>query len=144
MIFKSKKDWFMILLVYGFLEGIFIYTLYDLYTSEGYTTAFAITGTIFSVITILLWYFNQIKYEVSPEYVYYKVGFVSGKIKTSSISKIIKNKTLWVGFKPANARNGIIITYNKYDEIYFSPESNDLFIEEVLKHNPTLVIQETK
>ena len=47
-----------------------------------------------------------------------------------------------VGFKPALATKGLIIKYNKYDDIYISPNSNDTFIEAVLKINSNIKIME--
>jgi len=43
-----------------------------------------------------------------------------------------RNTTMWSGFRPATARKGIIVKYNKYDEIYFSPDSNESFIQALL------------
>jgi hypothetical protein len=63
-----------------------------------------------------------------------------GKFSVSSIQKIAVNKTLWVGTRPATARNGVIIYYNKYDEIYFSPSDNEAFIKALLEINPEIEV----
>jgi len=63
-----------------------------------------------------------------------------GKFSVSSIQKIAINKTLWVGTRPATARNGIIIYYNKYDEIYFSPSDNEAFATALLEINPEIEV----
>jgi hypothetical protein len=50
---------------------------------------------------------------------------------------------MYVGMKPAFARNGIIVRYNKYDEIYISPPDNNEFVEELLKINPEIEVVRT-
>lgn len=47
---------------------------------------------------------------------------------------------MWTGLKPATARNGLIIKYNKFDEIYISPETNDTFVDKILELNGNIVI----
>ena len=42
--------------------------------------------------------------------------------------------------KPALATNGIIVKYNKYDEVYLSPRDKDAFIKELLKFNGNIKI----
>ena len=58
----------------------------------------------------------------------------------SPVDNFIKDKTLWVGLKPATARKGLIIKYRKFDEIYISPEINDEFIDHILEINDTIKI----
>jgi len=49
---------------------------------------------------------------------------------------------MWSGTKPALARNGLIIKFNKYDEIYIAPERNNELISDLLKVNPEIKITE--
>ncbi len=49
---------------------------------------------------------------------------------------------MWSGIKPALARNGLIIRYHKYDEIYIAPESNDEMIDDLMKLNPSIKVIE--
>lgn len=65
-----------------------------------------------------------------------------GKMKISSIAKI-KYHSGWyvpVLYRPATDTKGVIITYNKYDEIYFSPQERDKFVQELLKINPKITV----
>ena len=84
-----------------------------------------IFGTYYQINEIEILYFN------SP---------IKGKIQIKDIQEITANKTLWVGLKPALASKGIIIKYNKYDEIYFSLIDNKAFINELLKINPEIKV----
>jgi hypothetical protein len=72
----------------------------------------------------------------------YRSGFVRGKIDILSVKEILKGKTMWSGLKPALATKGLVIKYNKYDEIYVAPESNDEMISDLLKINPEIKISE--
>ena len=93
------------------------------------------------VVLFLLWIFFDTKYELTKSHLKYKSGPIRGKIDIYSIRKIIKGKTLWAGLKPATAKNGLIIKYNKYDEIYISPKTNDTFIAKILEFNLEIEIE---
>lgn len=47
---------------------------------------------------------------------------------------------MWAGTKPALATKGLIIKFNKYDEIYIAPEDSDIMINAFLKINPEIII----
>ena len=55
-------------------------------------------------------------------------------------SQSSRKPTLWVGTRPATAKNGVIIYYNKYDEIYFSPSDNEAFVAALLEINPEIKV----
>lgn len=102
-----------------------------------------IWGTILMTILsgFLIYLFFGTYYIVHSEEILIKNGPIKGKIKINSIHTIICNTTMWVGFwKPATAMNGLIIKYNKFDEIYISPNSNEKFIQEILKIKPEIKI----
>jgi len=49
---------------------------------------------------------------------------------------------MWSGTKPALAKNGLIIKYSKYDEIYLAPENNNEMVTDLLKINPNIKVSE--
>ncbi|MGC1203582.1 MAG: PH domain-containing protein [Flavobacteriaceae bacterium] len=106
----------------------------------GATQLFSLT-IISLVVLLILWIFFDTKYELIKNHLKYKSGPIRGEIEIHRIRKIIKGKTLWVGLKPATAKNGLIIKYNKYDEIYISPKTNDVFIAEILELNSEIEIE---
>lgn len=67
---------------------------------------------------------------------------MKGEIEISKIREIIKGKTIWTGVRPALATKGLIIKYNKYNEVYIAPENNDKVIEDLLKINEQIIISE--
>ena len=65
---------------------------------------------------------------------------MNGKIEISRIHEIVVGKTLWAGNRPAMASKGLIIKYDKYEDLYISPDTNEKFITEILKHKPDIKI----
>ncbi len=92
------------------------------------------------VIGFFMWLNFGTEYELTQTELKYKSGPIRGKIEIERINKIIKGKNLWSGLKPATARNGLIIKYGKYDEIYISPKTNDTFIDKILELNKNIKI----
>jgi len=84
------------------------------------------------VVGLILWLFFGTNYELKNNKFIYRNGPMSGIIDVNRIVEIEKGKTLWVGFRPATARRGLIVKYDKYNEIYISPETNDTFIDAIL------------
>ena len=65
-----------------------------------------------------------------------------GEFDIKTIRKIEHHKgivvpTIW---KPALSHIGLIITYNKYDDIYISPENEEEFLKHLLGINPNIEI----
>lgn len=99
-------------------------------------------GIIVLTIGFFLWIFLGTYYTIKNGYLYHRSGPFFGKMKISSIAKI-KYHSGWyvpVLYRPATDTKGVIITYNKYDEIYFSPQERDKFVQELLKINPKITV----
>jgi hypothetical protein len=93
-------------------------------------------------IVLIFWIYFDTSYKIENNYLMYRSAFLKGKIEIQSIREILKGKTMWVGTKPALAINGLIIKFNKYDEIYIAPENNNELISDLLKVNSTIKITE--
>lgn len=136
MIVKSRKDFATVtILSLGIILilGLYIYNLIN-------GTMNILNTFLFVPAGLLLWMLFGTYYQVTETEVLYFNGPIKGKIQIKDINEIIANKTLWVGFKPALASKGVIIKYNKYDEIYFSPIDNNAFINQLLKINPKIKV----
>ncbi len=96
------------------------------------------------VAVLLLWLNFGTEYELNKTELNYKSGPIRGKIEIENIKEIIIGKNLWTGLKPATARNGLIIKYNKYDEIYISPQTNETFVNKILEFNKKIKITTPK
>ena len=93
-------------------------------------------------LILIFWIYFDTYYKIENNELIYRSGFLRGKIEISKIREVLKGKTMWSGLKPALARKGLIIKFNKYDEIYIAPENNDEMISDLLKANPTIKISE--
>ena len=97
---------------------------------------------ILVVTGMFLWIYFGTSYELSQYGFIYRFGPMNGKISINRIKEIVKGKTLWMGFRPATARKGLIIKYDLYNEIYISPKTNESFIEKILELNGNIKITE--
>ena len=95
------------------------------------------------VVGFLLWLYFGTNYELTKENgLIYKSGPIIGKISVDRITEIIKGKSLWAGLKPATSRKGLIVKYDKYNEVYISPKTNESFIKKILELNGQIKITE--
>jgi hypothetical protein len=94
------------------------------------------------IISILIWILLDTKYNIKEEILCFYSGPFRGKININSIRKVERHSGLFVPvtYKPALNTKGFIVYYNKYDEIYISPNQEEIFIEELLKINPNIVV----
>ncbi len=97
---------------------------------------------LLSPLILIFWIYFDTFYKIENNKLIYRSGFLRGKIEIQSIKQIIKGKTMWIGTKPALARRGLIIKFNKYDEIYIAPENNNEMIADLLKVNSEIKITE--
>lgn len=142
MKFESKKDTLFtcfILIINAFLIGVLISIL-----GKGTMETHKYWGVIviLSCVFLLFWLYFGTNYELSKDGFFYRNGPFKGKISLNRITEIVKGKTLWVGFRPATARKGLIIKYDKFNELYISPKTNESFIEKLLELNKNIKITE--
>lgn len=97
---------------------------------------------LLSPLILIFWIYFDTFYKIENNELIYRSGFLRGKIEILNIKEILKGKTMWSGIKPALARNGLIIKFNKYDEIYIAPENNDELISDLIKLNSEIKITE--
>jgi hypothetical protein len=143
MKFDSKKDILFSIIILGintFLIGI---TIAGIINEEMEKDEYWTIILIFAVVGLLFWLYFGTNYELSKENgLIYKSGPFNGKINIDRITEIIKGKTLWIGFRPATSRKGLIVKYDKYNEIYISPKTNESFIEKILELKGNIKITE--
>ena len=140
MKFKSKKDILFNFIIYG--TTAFLITMsFSYYMDNGFNTEMNWMYIInLLLISFLFWIFYGTKYELTDTTINYVSGPIRGKIKIDKIKEIVVGKTMWIGLKPATASKGLIVKYNKFEEIYITPFSNEKFIIELLKRNNTIKI----
>ncbi len=139
MKYKSKND--KLFDGIGLLYLLFlIFMLYADWQNDG-SIQWYVQGFNLLVTLLLAYIYRSISYEIKDGYLTYYYGLSKGKIPIRSIRKIIKDTTVYSGMKVARARGGLKILYNRFDDIYISPERADEFIGELLSVNPDITIE---
>lgn len=93
-------------------------------------------------LALFVWLYFDTYYIIENDQLKYKSAFLKGTIDIRKISKVINGKTMWVGIKPALARGGLVLKYNRFDEIYLAPQDKEAFIADLLAVNPALEVVE--
>ena len=97
---------------------------------------------LISPLILICWIYFDTSYKIDNNELIYRSGFLRGKIGIPNIKEILKGKTMWIGIKPALAKNGLIIKFNNYDDIYIAPENNDELISDLIKLNSEIKVTE--
>ena len=134
-VFKARTD--------GLFSGVLIFSIaicvipmWPLIRSGISSAEALIAFAILEATTLMMIaFYTHTYYTIDGDELRWRSSILFGKFSVSSIQKVAINKTLWVGTRPATARNGVIIYYNKYDEIYFSPSDNEAFVTALLEIN---------
>jgi hypothetical protein len=91
--------------------------------------------TMVVILIFMFWMFSKIKYVIDGTIL--KVWWI--KIDIHSIKRIYKtNNPL---SSPALSLDRIAVVYNTYDEVLISPKLKKEFVEELLKINPTIIVE---
>lgn len=140
MKFQSRKDalLYALFVVIGILAILIFINAWNApsFNREMLVPAFALV----LVLGLLLWIARGTSYEITEDELRYRSGPIKGAIAISDIHEVVVGKTMWVGLKPATARNGVVVRYEKYSEIYLSPDSNERFADELVKRNDAIVV----
>lgn len=127
-IYKSKIDWWLILLIVGVLG----YPIVDGILSKEYTLSI-----VFSILLVLFYFLaKSIQYKIDGE----NLIIWKTKIPIQSIHKVYRTRIPLSS--PALSLDRIGVLYNKYDEIFISPKEREEFIKELLKVNPNIEVKD--
>ncbi|SFT45757.1 PH domain-containing protein [Lishizhenia tianjinensis] len=139
MVFKSRIDTFFAGLMF-LLLALFVWVFYMEVIQPDSPESFV--GSICLGITMLciLWFSLTCKYTLENNVLRYSWGPMKGSLLINTITHIERNTMLWSGIRPATARKGLVIKYEKYNEIYISPKNEDEFIQELLKRNAGIIV----
>ncbi len=80
-------------------------------------------------------------YEFDEKDLKYRIGFVSGKIDLSKATALYRNRSIWSiqsNIKPSWTMSPIVLKYNRFDEMPFSPDNEEDFIQEIVSRNPDI------
>lgn len=143
MKFKSKKDILFSILILGTNALLIGVTFAGIAKKEMEKDEYWVPVLILILVIFLFWLYFGTNYELSKENgLLYRSGPFNGKISIDRITEIVKGRTLWIGFRPATSRKGLIVKYDQYNEIYISPDTNETFIKKLLELNDQIKITE--
>ena len=130
MVFKTRVDLFYKLVV-AFIFVLFSFILYSIDLKKD-TFGFCITLGI--QILIMLFFIGSAlttKFTISSSELICGTFYWKKRIPFTSIRKVEKQIGLFAGWKISTANKGVIIHYNKYDELLISPDREQIFISEI-------------
>lgn len=132
-IFKSKKDsWITFILWVVILLPIYFLV---------HETEISKTSIILVSLTSLfcLWILHGTYYTIEEKTLKYQTGPFYGKVDIMSIKKIYKTKSIISS--AALSMDRICIRYEKYNEVFISPEKQEEFVRVLKKINPNILIE---
>lgn len=134
-IYKANRKGFIRYLLIGF----FLLPLFIFYLDKStFIEKPFILLPLLSPLALIAWVYFDTVYKIEGANLIYQSAFLRSKIAILDIKEVHKGKAMWSGVKPTIAKNGLIIKYNKYDEIYLTPENNDEMVADLLKIIPKL------
>jgi hypothetical protein len=139
--FASSKNGFSCAILWIIAIGLLIILFIEKPEAES-PPLFIFNTIIIGIISMLIWILLDTKYSIKEEILYFYSGPFRGKITINSIRKIEHHSGLIVPvtYKPALNTKGLIVYYNSYDDIYISPNQEAIFLEELLRINPNIVV----
>jgi hypothetical protein len=99
---------------------------------------------LFLPFALFAWIYLDTSYVIADDAIFYRSGFLRGKINISQIKSIVKGYTAWSGVRPATATNGLLIVADGGNEIYVSPENQDDFISRIKQLNENVEVKTSK
>ena len=138
--FRSEKSRQAAIFIFLPTTLVFIFLLYNLLTGKFAWGHYFICFLYAIIYGYLVWMWFDTGYAIGENAVSYHSGAMKGEIPIQAIRKIERKKELFGGLKPALGSHGIIIHYHKFDDIYFSPENQEQFMQELKARNPDIVL----
>jgi len=95
-----------------------------------------------TIISSLLFFLFRTQYSINGSELACTYGPFSRKIDIKTIHKIEFHNGIIVPstWRMSINTSGLIVYYNKYDDVYISPKNQDSFLENIVKVNPEIKI----
>lgn len=139
MKFQSEKSSLTALLIFAPFSFVLTMLIRTLIYDPG--PALLIPSLLLLPLGFLLWLWFQTSYTIEDGKLNYVSGPFRGSIAITSIREVrVASSWKFVGMKPALSTNGLIVSYNSYDELFISPEDKKAFIAELQRYNPAIYL----
>ncbi|MFM2265833.1 MAG: hypothetical protein RLZ77_1253 [Bacteroidota bacterium] len=141
--FKSKKLEGIFRQIYIFLFLFMLFMPLLLFSIKNGIYPFIIIESIFVlIIAILIVSILKLKISIKGNLVLIRIIFIVYKTDINKIYKVRKGETMWSGFnKFGTSTNGLIIFTKHLNDLYITPENEELFLNELLKINPNIILE---
>ncbi|WP_130734627.1 PH domain-containing protein [Flavobacterium sp. J27] len=128
--------------IFAFVFIIIILATIPIFNSNDLTSFIIVVSINLAALFFLAWILFDTEYRIDKTHLYCKSGPFQKNIAIEKINKIEYHKGIIVPvtLKLALSHEGLIVTYNYYDEVYISPESENEFIDILLRINSNIKI----
>jgi hypothetical protein len=94
------------------------------------------------IVSILILSILKLKINIEGNFLLIKIIFTVYKTDINKIYKVRKGETMWSGVnKFGTSTNGIIIFTKHLNDLYITPENEELFLIELQKINPNIILE---
>ncbi|MGV3540053.1 MAG: PH domain-containing protein [Rufibacter sp.] len=139
--FSSEKNWFVTVAFWGTVLLLVALAAREVAVDGLSLETLVLCLFSLAVSGLLLWIWFGTYYTINGATLYYASGPMKGRLGIQRINRIQKNVRLWSGFRPALGLKGLVIYYNKWDELYLSPKDRERFVEMLLVVNKEIVVE---
>ena len=141
--FKSKKldSTFRMIYIFLFLF-LLLMPFIILFTKNGFYPFIVLLSIFAIIISILVVSILKLRITIEGNFLLIKIIFTVYKTDINKIYKVRKGETMWSGFnKFGTSTNGLIIFTKHLNDLYITPENEELFIIELQKINPNIILE---
>lgn len=139
--FTSERSWLVGSIIWGAVLLLLVLLAREFWTS-GFTVSTGVVCLLqLAVLGLLLWFWFGTRYTLDGSTLFYTAGPVHGSIDVHRITRIKTSQRLWSGLRPALGFHGVVVCYNRWDEIYLSPKDKERFIAQLRAVNEAIVVE---
>lgn len=142
ILFQSSKNYFVLSLLWLIVVFLLVIPFIPKDSSESNKTPIFMIVIFYLIAGMIIWLLVDTNYRINNNKLYYNSGPIRGTIEIENIRKIERWNNWYVTstLKPALGTDGLIIYYNKFDDIYISPKGKEDFIVALRKINPNIEV----
>ena len=141
-VFKSSKNYLMVTLLWVIIVFLLAIPFTPSTNEDAGVFDFVGFTILYIICALLAWILLDTKYIIKQNELLYRSGPIRGSIKIESILKVEHwNKWYSTSFlKPALGKDGLVIHYGTFDDIYISPKNKEALIAALCEINPDIEI----
>jgi Bacterial PH domain len=139
--FLSSKNTFTVSILWGLVLILFGILYITITTGERNFLSILI---VILTISFIVWILLDTRYVIKSNDLLYRSGPFRGRINIFEIKKIESFSGMIppVTMKPALGNKGLILYHDKYESIFITPEKTKDFVDELLKINPEIEVND--